>query len=93
MTEAKLQSLYPPGISNAQGRAGLVSVTLWVMLAERVHLGYLMSWPQESCCAQGMGEGEGKKDVSDQIQDEDQLLGAQQKDQPPPDSKVHSTVT
>ena len=42
---------------------------------------------------QGMGEGEGKKDVSDQIQDEDQLLGAQQKDQPPPDSKVHTTVT
>ena len=38
---------------------------------------------------QGMGEGEGKKDVSDQIQDEDQLLGAQQKDQPPPESKVH----
>ncbi len=40
---------------------------------------------------QGMGEGEGKKDVSDQIQDEDQLLGAQQKDQPPPESKVHHT--
>lgn len=39
-------------------------------------------------CAQGMGEGEGRKDVSDQIEDEDQLLGAQQKDQPPPDSKV-----
>ena len=39
---------------------------------------------------QGMGEGEGKKDVSDQIEDEDQLLGAQQKDQPPPDSKVTS---
>lgn len=37
---------------------------------------------------QGMGEGEGRKDVSDQIQDEDQLLGAQQKDQPPPESKV-----
>ncbi len=52
-----------------------------------------MNWLQESCCAQGMGEGEGKKDVSDQIQDEDQLLGAQQKDQPPPDSKVHTTVT
>jgi midasin len=29
----------------------------------------------------GMGEGTGKKDVSDQIHDEDQLLGAQQKDQ------------
>jgi midasin len=29
----------------------------------------------------GMGEGTGKKDVSDQIQNEDQLLGAQQKDQ------------
>lgn len=40
---------------------------------------------------QGMGEGEGKKDVSDQIQDEDQLLGAQQKDQPPPESKVRRT--
>lgn len=35
-----------------------------------------------------MGEGEGRKDVSDQIEDEDQLLGAQQKDQPPPESKV-----
>ena len=34
---------------------------------------------------QGMGEGEGAKDVSDQITDEDQLLGARQKDQPPPD--------
>ncbi len=41
---------------------------------------------------QGMGEGEGRKDVSDQIEDEDQLLGAQQKDQPPPDSKVHPTT-
>jgi midasin len=29
----------------------------------------------------GMGEGTGKKDVSDQITNEDQLLGAQQKDQ------------
>ncbi|KAF6262490.1 hypothetical protein COO60DRAFT_1699221 [Scenedesmus sp. NREL 46B-D3] len=29
----------------------------------------------------GMGEGTGKKDVSDQMHDEDQLLGAQQKDQ------------
>jgi midasin len=28
-----------------------------------------------------MGEGTGKKDVSDQLTDEDQLLGAQQKDQ------------
>ena len=28
-----------------------------------------------------MGEGEGAKDVSDQIEDEDQLLGAQQKGQ------------
>ena len=36
-----------------------------------------------------MGEGEGRKDVSDQIEDEDQLLGAQQKDQPTPESKVH----
>ena len=26
----------------------------------------------------GMGEGEGARDVSDQIEDEDQLLGAQQ---------------
>lgn len=34
---------------------------------------------------QGMGEGEGAKDVSDQITDEDQLLGARQRDQPPPD--------
>lgn len=32
-----------------------------------------------------MGEGEGAKDVSDQITDEDQLLGARQKDQPPPE--------
>ena len=31
----------------------------------------------------GMGAGEGAKDVSDQIQDEDQLLGARQKDQAP----------
>ena len=29
----------------------------------------------------GMGEGTGKKDVSDQLENEDQLLGAQQKDQ------------
>lgn len=29
---------------------------------------------------QGMGEGEGAKDVSDQIENEDQLLGAKQKD-------------
>ena len=29
----------------------------------------------------GMGEGEGAKDVSDQIENEDQLLGAQQKGQ------------
>lgn len=47
------------------------------------------------CCAEGeggsfqeaggtgMGAGEGAKDVSDQIQDEDQLLGARQKDQAP----------
>ncbi len=31
----------------------------------------------------GMGEGHGAKDVSDQIEDQDQLLGAQQKDAPP----------
>lgn len=31
----------------------------------------------------GMGEGQGAKDVSDQIEDQDQLLGAQQKDAPP----------
>jgi midasin len=31
-----------------------------------------------------MGEGSGKKDVSDQLTSEDQLLGAQQKDQQPP---------
>lgn len=37
---------------------------------------------------QGMGEGEGAKDVSDQITDEDQLLGAQQKDQPADAPKV-----
>lgn len=30
----------------------------------------------------GMGEGEGKKDVSDQLEDEDQLLGAKRADQP-----------
>ena len=35
-----------------------------------------------------MGEGEGAKDVSDQITDEDQLLGARQKDQPPAE-QVH----
>lgn len=35
-----------------------------------------------------MGEGEGAKDVSDQITDEDQLLGAQQKDQPADAPKV-----
>lgn len=29
-----------------------------------------------------MGEGEGAKDVSEHIEDEDQLLGAQQKDAP-----------
>lgn len=29
----------------------------------------------------GLGEGTGKKDISDQLTDEDQLLGAQQKDQ------------
>ena len=38
--------------------------------------------------SQGMGEGEGAKDVSDQITDEDQLLGAQQKDQPADAPKV-----
>lgn len=37
---------------------------------------------------QGMGEGEGAKDVSDQITDEDQLLGAKQKDQPQDAPKV-----
>jgi hypothetical protein len=37
-----------------------------------------------------MGEGEGVKDVSEQIQDEDQLLGAQQKDKPPDAPKVTS---
>ena len=31
---------------------------------------------------QGMGEGEGAKDVSDQIENEDQLLGAKQRDAP-----------
>ena len=43
-----------------------------------------------------MREGEGAKDVSEQIEDEDQLLGAQQKDQPTPEAKVHfaaSTLT
>ncbi len=39
---------------------------------------------------QGMGEGVGGKDVSDQIQDEDQLLGARQKDQP--QEKVSSAI-
>lgn len=39
-----------------------------------------------------MGEGEGRKDVSDQIEDEDQLLGAQQKDQPPPETKVSAST-
>ena len=29
---------------------------------------------------QGMGEGEGGKDISDQIENEDQLLGAKQQD-------------
>ena len=38
-----------------------------------------------ACVLQGMGEGEGAKDVSDQITDEDQLLGVRQKDQPPPE--------
>lgn len=37
---------------------------------------------------QGMGEGEGAKDVSDQIEDEDQLLGARQKDAPTEQHKV-----
>lgn len=32
--------------------------------------------------AQGMGEGEGRKDVSDQLENEDQLLGAKRPDQP-----------
>ena len=32
-----------------------------------------------------MGEGEGAKDVSDQIENEDQLLGAKQKDAPEED--------
>ena len=31
---------------------------------------------------QGLGEGEGAKDISDQIEDEDQLLGAKQRDAP-----------
>ena len=54
----------------------------------RVCITALESWLR-GLRLQGMGEGEGRKDVSDQIEDEDQLLGAQQKDQPPPDSKVH----
>ena len=29
---------------------------------------------------QGLGDGEGGKDVSDQIENEDQMLGAKQKD-------------
>lgn len=32
----------------------------------------------------GMGQGEGAKDVSDKIENEDQLQGAQQKDQQEP---------
>ena len=32
-----------------------------------------------------MGEGEGAKDISDKIQNEDQLQGAQQKGQEPPE--------
>lgn len=35
----------------------------------------------------GMGEGEGAKDVSDKIENEDQLLGAQQKGEE--DQQVH----
>ena len=31
---------------------------------------------------QGLGDGEGGKDVSDQIENEDQMLGAKQKDAP-----------
>lgn len=31
---------------------------------------------------QGMGEGEGAKDVSEEIENEDQLLGAKQRDAP-----------
>jgi midasin len=38
-----------------------------------------MQWQEAG--GTGMGEGTGKKDVSDQLTDEDQLLGAQQKDQ------------
>lgn len=46
--------------------------------------GALLYHREWACRArQGMGEGEGAKDVSDQITDEDQLLGARQKDQPP----------
>lgn len=36
----------------------------------------------------GMGEGTGAKDVSDQIEDQDQLLGAKQKDVPPVDEQA-----
>ena len=36
-----------------------------------------------------MGEGEGNKDVSEQITEEDQLLGAQQRDQPKPTQVVY----
>ena len=31
---------------------------------------------------QGLGDGEGGKDVSDQIENEDQMLGSKQKDAP-----------
>ena len=47
--------------------------------------------------AQGMGEGEGKRDVSDQLENEDQLLGAQRPDQPEQQVRVPpfdgSTIT
>ncbi|KAK9809153.1 hypothetical protein WJX72_010301 [[Myrmecia] bisecta] len=35
----------------------------------------------------GLGEGEGARDVSDQIEDEDQLLGSRQRDQPEPEKE------
>ena len=40
-----------------------------------------------------MGEGEGAKDVSDKIENEDQLLGAQQKGEEEHQVRMLATVT
>lgn len=70
----------------------------WGHVCDALAAGCYWGWPKPlrviGMIWQGMGEGEGAKDVSDQITDEDQLLGAQQRDQHADAPKVcHSWAT